>query len=78
MEMKFCHSCGIPIGAPNTPKARGDYCEHCTDETGALKPKTEVEQGIAMWLKGFSPNVSDAELGVRAQRYLSAMPAWAE
>jgi hypothetical protein len=33
--------------------------------------------GVAMWLKSFSPEASEAEFQARADRYLSAMPAWA-
>lgn len=77
MDMRFCQSCGMPIGGPNTAEARGRYCQHCADEQGQLHPREAVQQGVAMWLKSFSPESSEAEFMARADHYLSAMPAWA-
>ena len=78
MDMKFCQSCGMPISGPAGAKARGDYCEYCTEADGSLKPKEVVQQGITQWLLGFSPGATPEQCSQRAARYLSAMPAWAE
>jgi hypothetical protein len=78
MEMKHCHSCGMPISGPGGVTARGNYCEYCSDENGNLKPREVVQAGIAQWLAGFSPNVTPEQCNVRAGHYMAAMPAWAD
>ena len=64
-----CQSCGMP--------AEGQYCEYCTDESGALKPREEVREGLAAWLSSFAPEKS-ADFRARADHYMAAMPAWAD
>ena len=75
---KFCHSCAAPLGLPDFQGPAEDFCKHCTDETGKLKPREEIRQGIAMWLKNWQPEVDDAAALRRADSYMAAMPAWAE
>jgi len=55
-----------------------DYCKHCTDDIGHLKPKEEDQQGIARWLKMWQPNLDDEKALLRAADYMKAMPAWAD
>ena len=57
--------------------AEGQYCEYCTDESGALKPREEVREGLAAWLSSFAPEKS-ADFRARADHYMAAMPAWAD
>ena len=78
MEMKHCHSCGMPMGVPGGAAARGDYCEYCADESGKLRPKEVVQQGVAQWLASFSPGVTMDQCLSRAEKYMAAMPAWAK
>lgn len=77
MHDKFCQSCGIPLGGEMGMDFRGDYCVHCTDESGKLKEKDEIREGIAQWLAMFTPDPK-ADFMQRAAHYMSAMPAWAE
>ncbi len=75
---KHCHSCSMPISGPFAGEARGDYCQHCVDETGKLRPREAVRQGIAMWLSSWSPGVTEEQCLDRAKHFMNAMPAWAE
>lgn len=75
--MKYCHSCGMPLTAEMETTARGDFCRYCSEESGELKPRAEVEAGIAQWLASWGPAASEAEYAKRAKAYLGAMPAWA-
>ena len=74
--MKFCFSCGMPLAGEEAEKAHGDFCQYCADDSGKLKPRAEVEAGLAEWLKSWSPSTSDEELARRARSYMAAMPAW--
>jgi hypothetical protein len=74
----FCQSCTYPLDAPNAMSADPRYCSMCADETGKLKPREVVQASIAGWLKSWQGEISDATATVRAARFMSAMPAWAE
>lgn len=67
-QQSFCRSCGMP--------STEQYCGYCTDESGALKPREAIREGIAQWLSSWAPD-KDADFGARADHYLAAMPAWA-
>jgi hypothetical protein len=75
---KFCHSCAVPLSNPEFKGPAENYCKYCSDETGKLKPKKEVRQGIAQWFKGWQPNLTDKKALERAGHYMKSMPAWAE
>lgn len=66
----FCHSCGMPTEGEQ-------YCRYCRDESGNLKPREAVREGISQWLASWAPDKT-ADFGKRADAYLAAMPAWAE
>ena len=70
-----CHSCGMPL---KKEKARGNYCEYCSDENGNLHPKEQVKQGIAQWLSGWAPEGTETDFAKRAEHYMKAMPAWTD
>lgn len=74
--MKYCLSCGMPLSDP--AMTRGDYCAYCTDEAGNLKPKEEIQVGVAAFLKQCAPSSEGADFMKRAEYYMKAMPAWAE
>ncbi|MFC1568693.1 zinc ribbon domain-containing protein [bacterium] len=71
---KFCQSCGMPL----TDQPSDQFCQYCTDETGQLKSREAVREGIAAWLQMFTPNPENIDFQKRAEAYLNAMPAWAE
>lgn len=76
MDMKFCFSCGMPLDT-TTQGTSENYCGYCTTSNGMLKNRDEVVQGIAQWMKMWQPDIDDAKALVRANTYMSAMPAWA-
>jgi hypothetical protein len=77
-QMKFCHSCGIPLTGPQAGNVQGDYCGNCVDDTGKCQPRAVVQAGVANWLMMFTPDTSMDVCMQRADHYLRAMPAWAD
>ncbi|MHC4606311.1 MAG: hypothetical protein ACYTAF_05205 [Planctomycetota bacterium] len=75
---KFCHSCAVPLETPGYAGPAEDLCKHCSDETGKLKSREAVRQGIAMWLATWQPGLDEAKAMARAEQYMKAMPSWAE
>ncbi|MDP1995338.1 MAG: hypothetical protein Q8K40_08855 [Ignavibacteria bacterium] len=78
MEMKFCHSCGIILDGNIAKEVAPDLCGYCADEKGNLKPKEEVQKGVAEWLKSFAPKEGNPDFMKRAENYMNAMPVWAK
>jgi len=77
-EMRFCYSCGAPLNDPQFKGPAEDFCVHCTDEEGNVKPREVIQAGTAQWLKMWQPDLDDATANARADHYLKAMPHWAE
>lgn len=75
---KFCYSCAAPLEIPEFKGPAENYCRNCTDAEGNLKSKTEVQIGLAWWLRSWQPDLSEEESLARAEHYMKAMPAWAE
>lgn len=75
---KFCYSCGAPLDIPGFQGPVENYCHYCTDEEGQLKPREQVLAAIARWLQSWQPDLDETQARVRADRYLTAMPAWAD
>jgi hypothetical protein len=78
MEMKFCNSCGIILDGNIGKEAAPNYCQYCVDEKGNLKAKEEIQNGVAEWLKSFTPKEGNPDFMKRAENYMNAMPAWAK
>lgn len=74
---EMCHACGASLANPEFSGTSNDFCRYCVDEHGKLKPREEVQKGIASWLKSWQPNVTDQQAYERAGHYMKAMPAWA-
>ena len=74
---KFCQSCGAPLNMPDLKGPSETYCKYCTDDSGKLKSREEIKQGIAQWFKSWQPDIDDTTALVRADFYLKSMPAWA-
>lgn len=75
---RMCYSCGAPLEHPDFKGESEIYCKYCVSPKGDLKPRKEILEGVAQWLREWQPNVS-VELSLRrADHYLRAMPAWAE
>lgn len=63
---------------PDFRGASDVYCKYCSDENGILKPREEVQTGIAGWLMMWQPDLDMATAMKRADHFMKAMPAWAE
>ena len=74
---KFCFSCGAPLVMPEFKGPVADYCRHCVDEKGAVRPREAVRDGVAGWFLSWQPGI-DHTAAQRANFYLKAMPEWAE
>jgi len=75
---QFCHSCTMPLDAPGAKGASAVYCAHCSDDSGQLKPRAEVQQGIAGWFESWQGDISHEVAMERAAHFMNAMPAWAD
>lgn len=75
---KYCFSCSAQLWMEQFQGLAEDYCKYCTDEKGHLKPREEILQGCANWLKSWSPNLDDETALKRAEHYMKAMPEWAD
>lgn len=78
MEVRHCHSCGMPLDASNTSTPESTFCSWCVTPEGALKPHEEIQKSIADWMKMWQPGVDDATALTRAGAYMKGMPAWAD
>ena len=79
-EKNSCESCGMPMkdlsqhggGEINNP-----YCIYCADESGNLKPREQVREGmIGFFMKSENKSREEAERFV--DEHMSKMPAWKE
>lgn len=75
---KFCHSCGIPLDGQIAKEAVENFCNYCVNEKNELKSRSEIQIGVAEWLKSINPSNTDGDFIKRADHYLKSMPAWAE
>jgi hypothetical protein len=75
---KNCYSCGMPLMSEGPQKARGNFCQYCSDEQGNLLPREQVQNGIAQWLSTWAPKDSNSDYLKRAEYYMKAMPAWTD
>jgi len=75
---KFCHSCAAPLDMPDFKGPAENYCKYCTEESGELKSRDVIKQGIAEWMKSWQSGIDDNKALNRAEFYMKSMPAWAE
>lgn len=77
--MNFCYACGLPLMGEEGEKARGHFCQYCTDEGGQTLPQEKIQEGFARFLKSWVPEEDrGADFMARAHHYMQAMPAWAD
>lgn len=75
-EPSFCESCSTSLVQFPGPSPR--YCRYCSDEKGRLRPRDEVHELIAEWMRSWQEGISRDESLERAARFMSTMPAWAK
>lgn len=75
--MEFCFSCGMPINDDVRSKNK-KFCKYCADESGTIKSREDVQNGIANWLRMMQPELAESVALNRALYYLKAMPHWAD
>jgi hypothetical protein len=75
---KFCHSCAAPLGMPEFKGPAENYCKYCTNETGELKTREEIQKGIADWFQSWQPGLDEQKALQRAADYMKAMPVWVQ
>ncbi|MBN2718556.1 MAG: hypothetical protein JXX14_22115 [Deltaproteobacteria bacterium] len=68
-SQSHCHSCGMPVES-------GPYCQHCTDDTGALQSFEERVSRMGQFMKRQSPGLSDVDARAKSIEYMASMPAW--
>ncbi len=73
-----CHSCAMPLDVPDFKGPADDYCRYCTDESGNLQSREDIQKAIAQWFRTWQPDVGEQKALVRAEVYMNAMPAWAD
>ena len=72
-----CYACGAPLN-PKFDDPAKDYCKGCCDSQGSLKPRADIQRGIAEWFRSWQPNLDESTALKRADLYMRAMPAWAD
>ena len=75
---EHCLSCTAPLKSPEFKGNSDTYCKWCSDEQGNLKPRADVQAGIAHWFGSWQPNVTKEQAMERAGHFMKAMPAWAD
>jgi hypothetical protein len=65
----------MPLEAPESQGPSGIYYKHCSDKAGNLKPREEIKQGIASWLKSWQEGITEEQALERAEHFMQAMPA---
>lgn len=68
----------MPLSSPGAKGQSDIYCKYCGDEAGNLRPRGEIERGIASWLRTRQELIAEEEAQKRAEHFMKAMPAWAE
>lgn len=77
-EVRPCDSCGMPMREAED-HGGGDwdnpYCVHCTDETGKLKSRQQVREGmVRLYMSRMGkPKEEAAEF---VDRQMKKLPAW--
>ena len=71
MSETACQSCTMPIES-------GPYCEHCTDDNGALHPFEETFERFAQWTRHREPGISDDDLRRKVLSFMASTAAWSD
>lgn len=64
-----CKSCSMTIES-------GDYCEHCSDDSGKLIAFGECLERFQQWTRRQEPDLSADDSRRKTLDFMSTMPAW--
>ena len=77
-NVKTCESCGMPMSKAKEHgggEVSNPYCVHCTDETGKLKSRKVIREGmINLYMSRMGKPREEAEKFVDEQ--MKKLPAW--
>lgn len=73
-----CYACSVSLHLSDFKGPSDVYCRYCADENGQLRSKEEIRANIAHWMMSWQPNVDEKTASERAERFMSALPAWTE
>ena len=69
MSGKRCKSCSMPI-------ERGDFCDYCTDETGALLGFDETFERFVRFAMRRDASLARSAAESSTLAFMATMPAW--
>jgi hypothetical protein len=78
LPIKHCRSCSASLSEEHNIGASDAYCRWCSDESGHLRPRAEVERILARWIGNWQGGLTDDEALRRTRIFMQAMPAWSE
>lgn len=71
-----CDSCSALLADGIHGGVSDRYCRFCSDESGRLKPRQDVEDLLSRWIGNWDRRLGPAEARERASAYMEKMPAW--
>jgi uncharacterized glyoxalase superfamily protein PhnB len=71
--MDSCQSCGMPLANASEGQM---YCQHCTDDEGALRSYEQVFEGSVTGFFMAMQKMERQEAEQAAEEHLARMPAW--
>lgn len=71
-----CQSCSASLLDEHHRGPSDRYCRVCSDETGALRPRGEVEGIIAEWFEYWHGGLDHRDALRQARDFMEKMPAW--
>jgi hypothetical protein len=77
-DAKRCISCGMPLIEPedfSLGDMKKDWCLHCGNADGTLKPYDEVLVGMT-WFMTQSQGIDEGAAREAAAAMMALMPAW--
>lgn len=73
---RHCMSCSASLLDEAHRGVSDRYCRICSDETGTLRPRTEVEGILARWFAMWHGGLDDRDAVRQAKDFMEKMPAW--
>ncbi len=71
-----CLSCSASLLDEGHRGVSDRYCRICSDDSGELRPRAEVEEILAKWFEAWHGRISHDEALRQAGVFMDRMPAW--